>query len=90
MDRYNDTTFLIRQITKQCYMFNIACNQISDLSNMANDAILKQKKGIFSAVYNFLFGLAKSQDVPEFIRNVTNLMQTKQSKIPYRNQLLSK
>ena len=46
LDRYNDTTFLLRQITEQHQ--NHAWNHIS--------ALPRYKRGIISAIHNFPFG----------------------------------
>ena len=63
LDRYSDATFILRQTTKQHQKFNHTWNDISDHPNMANNTILRQKRGIISAIYNFLFGTTESQDV---------------------------
>ena len=49
-DRYTNTTFLLRQLTKQCLKFNHARNHIGNLSNMANDGIARCKRGLFSII----------------------------------------
>ena len=63
MDRYSDTIFLIRQITKQHYIFNHSKNYINDHPNMANNTKSRQKMGIFSAILNCFFSQTKSQGV---------------------------
>ena len=62
-------------IHKQHQIFNHAWNHISDHPNMTNGIISRQKKGIFSAIYNFLFGLTDSHDVKQLKKNVAILMQ---------------
>ena len=41
---------------------------------MANNTTLRQKRGIVSAIYSFLFGPYKSQDVKQMKKNVTILI----------------
>ena len=41
---------------------------------MANDTISTQKRGIISAIYNFLFDPTESQDIKQLKRNVAILM----------------
>ena len=62
-DRYSDTVFLIWQITKQHLVFKHARNHINEQPNMVNDTLLIQKRGIFSAIFNFLFRPSESQNL---------------------------
>ena len=66
LDTYSESTFLLRQTTKQHQKFHHAWNHIIDHPNMVNNPISRQKKGIISELYNFLFGLTKSQHVKKF------------------------
>ena len=49
---------------------------------MANNTISTQKRGIFSAICNFLFDPATSQDIKQHKENTAILMQTKTCKNP--------
>ena len=63
MDTYSDAVFLIQQTTKQHQKCDDVWNHMTDHPNMVNQTISGQKRGIFSAIYNFLFGPNESQDV---------------------------
>ena len=65
-----DTTFIIRQITKQHHVLI----HISIQPNVANDSKSKEKRGIISAIYIFLFSPRESQDVRHLTKNVPSLM----------------
>ena len=43
--------------------------------NMENDTISRQRRGIISAIYNFVFGPAENKDGKQLEDNVTILMQ---------------
>ena len=49
-DRYTDTIFLLRQVTKQHSKFNHALNHIADHPNMVNDNTSRHKRGFFSNI----------------------------------------
>ena len=66
IDRYSDTTFLIRQITKNANNSIMLGDHISDHPNMTIDTYQeKQNREIFSTIYNFLFSLTESQDIKQ-------------------------
>ena len=74
MNRYSRTVFLMRQITKQHLNFNHAWNHNSYCPDMASNIPSRQKRGIFSVMYNFLFGPTESKNVIQLKKNVAPLM----------------
>ena len=50
---------------------------------MANDTILSQKRGIFSAIYHFLFGPPESQGEKQLKKNVAILKQNQNLQQPF-------
>ena len=70
MDKDGDTTFFIRQITKQDQKFDHAWMHILDHCNITNDTISRQKRGMILAIHNFLYGKKGSQDVKQLKKNV--------------------
>ena len=68
MDRYNETTYVIRQIIKQHQKFDHAWNHISDHAIMETIPYEDQKRGISSAINNFLLHPTESQNVKQLKR----------------------
>ena len=55
MDRYSDTTFLIRQITMQQQKLNHAWNHIKDHPDMANNDTISRQKEEFSQQFTIFY-----------------------------------
>ena len=60
---------------KQHEKFSHDWNHIHDHPNMEKETWSRQKRGIFLAIYNSVFGPTESQDVKQLIKNIAILRQ---------------
>ena len=75
LDRNSGRMFSLVKIKKQHLKCNHAWIHINNHPNIANDKISRQRRGIFSGIYSFLFGQTESQDVKQVEKSIAILMQ---------------